>query len=99
MPGGLVTDGTTLWVVDNSDNKLYAYTISSGAQDTSKEFTLHSDNGNPGGATLYSNHFYITDTSDNKVYAYTTSGSRVAAKISLLALQEIQSPTTVCTSL
>ena len=34
------SDGTTIWVADASDDKLYAYTLAGGARDTSKEFAL-----------------------------------------------------------
>ncbi len=39
-PKGLWTDGTTLWVADTSDRKLYAYNLADGSRDESKEFTL-----------------------------------------------------------
>ena len=38
---GIWSNGTTMWVAD-SDDTLYAYTLSTGDRDTSKEFDLHS---------------------------------------------------------
>ena len=41
-PRGIWSDGTTIWVLDRSDNKLYAYTLATGNRDTDKEFNLSS---------------------------------------------------------
>ena len=35
-PQGMWSDSTTMWVTDDADDKLYAYTLSSGARDTAK---------------------------------------------------------------
>ena len=73
---GTDTDGTTIWVADEGDDKIYAYTLSTGARDTSKEINLHSDNTNPQSIARTSTHFYVTDYSDHKVYVYSSSGTR-----------------------
>ena len=71
---GVWSDGTTVWVSDPADDKLYAYTLANGTRDTSKEFSLHSDNGSP--AAIWSNDttIWVADTSDRKFYAYTLAG-------------------------
>ena len=37
-PYGLWSDGTTMWVDDSGDNKLYAYNLATKARDSSKDF-------------------------------------------------------------
>ena len=84
---GIHSDGTTLWVVDSGDDKVYAYTIptSSGAttvsRDTDKEFDLADDNSDPWGAYSDGTTFWVSDTADDKIFAYTLStGARDTSK-------------------
>ena len=35
---GIASDGTTLWVADSDDNKIYAYNLATKARDSSKDF-------------------------------------------------------------
>ena len=42
-PADIWSDGTTMWVLDKTDQKVYAYTLSSGDRDTDKEFDLPAD--------------------------------------------------------
>ena len=79
-PMGAHTDGTTMWVLDNGNDKVYAYTISTKARDTSKEFDLHTDNTNATAITGTATHFYVADYSDSNVYVYNTSGTRDTTK-------------------
>ena len=39
-PSGLWSDGTTMWVADQSDRHVYAYRLSDGARESGKEFAL-----------------------------------------------------------
>ena len=74
---GVWSDGTTMWVVDRSDRKLYAYTLASGARDTSSEFNLYYENNGPTGIWSDGTTMWVADTSDRKLYAYTlASGAR-----------------------
>ena len=78
---GLWSDGTTMWVADFGDDKLYAYTLSTGARDAGKEFDLHSDNSLPVGLWSDGTTMWVLDSSDEKVYAYTlATGARDAGK-------------------
>ena len=43
------SDGTTMWVADARDRKVYAYALSGGARDTSKEWSFDSNNNIPHG--------------------------------------------------
>ena len=44
---GIWSDSTTIWVADDDDDKLYAYTLATSARDTSKDISLHTDNETP----------------------------------------------------
>ena len=48
-PTGIWSDGTTMWVADFEDAKLYAYRMSDTSRDSGKEFTLDAANGSPVG--------------------------------------------------
>ena len=51
-PQDIWSDGTTMWVADGTYGKLYAYNLSGGTRDTTREFdTLDTDNRHPGGAS------------------------------------------------
>ena len=73
-PQGIWSDGTTMWIADDDDDKLYAYTLATGVRDASKEFSLHNDNGNPKGIWSDGTTIWVADDGDDKLYAYTLSG-------------------------
>ena len=80
-PLGVWSDGTTIWVVDDSDNKLYAYTLSTGARDSGKDMTPDSANGDATGVWSDGTTIWVGDVSDAKLYAYTLStGARDSGK-------------------
>ena len=72
-PQGIWSDGTTIWVADDEDNMLYAYTLATGVRDASKEFSLHTDNGNPKGIWSDGTTVWVADDEDDKLYAYALS--------------------------
>ena len=79
-PNGIWSDGTTLWVVDVNDEKLYAYNLATGARIPSKELdTLESaGNTNPRGIWSDGTTIWVTDYSDDKIYAYNlVTGARI----------------------
>ena len=68
---GAVSNGTTVWFVNNSAGKAIAYTVSTRARDSSKDIDLGSGNWTGGvsdGTTLW-----FTDTASAKAIAYTAS--------------------------
>ena len=69
-PWGIWSDGTTIWVADIADDKLYAYALADGTRLTSKEFDLHSDNGDPAGIWSDGTTIWVADDVDDKLYAY-----------------------------
>ena len=80
-PQGIWSDETTMWVADDDDDKLYAYTLASGAHDVTKDISLHTDNGDPQGIWSDETTMWVADDDDDKLYAYTlASGARDATK-------------------
>ena len=81
-PTALWSDGTTMWVTRSSSSQgVRAYTLATGVRDTSKEFNLHADNGDPEGIWANSSTFWIADEEDEYIYAYNrSSGNRDTSK-------------------
>ena len=79
LPYGIWSDGTTMWVVDGSDDKVYAYALAGGTRQdgtngtTNREFDFHSDNTNSKGAWSNGTTMWVADPGDDKVYAYDVS--------------------------
>ena len=76
-PQGIWSEGTTMWVADDEDDKLYAYTLATGVRDATKDISLHSDNGDPRGIWSDDTTIWVADDEDDKLYAYTlATGAR-----------------------
>ena len=75
--GGTWANGSAMWVADDSDGKLYAYTLSTGTPDAANTFDLDkANNDDPGGLYGSSSTLWVSNTVTDKVYAYTiTAGS------------------------
>ena len=69
---GMWSDGTTLWVTDLHDAKIYAYNLATKARDASKDFDTLDAAGNdsPYGTWSDGTTMWVTDFPDGKVYAY-----------------------------
>ena len=72
-----------LYVSDTNDNKIYSYSISSGAYISAFSYNLDSLNTNCADIHLDERRslLYVTDTVDDKVYSYTTSGKEVPGSL------------------
>ena len=80
-PTGIWSDGTTLWVADFEDRKLYAYRMSDRSRDSDRDFTLDAANGSPVGIWSDGTTMWASDFADGKLYAYRMSDrSRDSAK-------------------
>ena len=78
---GIWSDGTTMWVADYSPRKLYAYRLTDGTRDTTKEFNLATANDYPQGIWSDGTTMWVVDFDDAKLYAYTlTDGTRDTTK-------------------
>ena len=69
-PTGLWSDGTTMWVADFEDAKLYAYNMPTESRDPGKDFTLATDNSLPVGIWSDGTTMWVVDFQDAKLYAY-----------------------------
>jgi hypothetical protein len=90
-PKGIVTDGTSLWVVDDvSTDKVFKYTLSGSSLGS---WTIDPLNAHPTGLTINPTNvsdIWIVDNGTDKVYEYTaaagrTSGSQPATAVFALA--------------
>ena len=77
-PTGLAHANDMLFVVDDFDDKVYAYTTS-GGRDADADFDLDDANGSPSGIVFANDRFLVVDSLDDKVYAYGRSGERDAS--------------------
>ena len=92
-PKDLVTDGTSIWVVnDGTTDKVFKYTLSGTLQGTG--WTMSGAGGSPTGITLdptgASQDLWVVDNATDKVYQYAggrslTSGSATASATFVLA--------------
>ena len=72
-PTGVWSDGTTMWVADFEDHRLYAYRMSDRSRDSGKDFTLDASNGSPVGIWSDGTTMWASDFADGKLYAYRMS--------------------------
>ena len=80
-PTGIWSDETTMWVADNGDGKLYAYSVSDGTRDASRDIALEANNDDPRGIWSDGAIRWVADNTDGKLYAYSVSdGTRDAAR-------------------
>ena len=80
-PQGIWSDGTTAWVVDSADTKIYAYQLSGGTRDADRDIDTLVAAGNDQPQGIWSNGttLWVTDVVDDKLYAYQLSdGTRDA---------------------
>ena len=69
-PGATWSDDTTLWALDATDQKIYAYALSDGTAETAV-LTLATDNADPAGMWSDGTTIWVSDSADDQLYAYT----------------------------
>ena len=72
-PTGICSDGTTMFVADYDDHKVYAYTVSTKAHDSTKDITLASGNTKPEGVWCDVTNVWVVDDDSvpsNEIFAY-----------------------------
>ena len=72
-PTGICSDGTTMFVTDNTDVKVYAYKMSDKSSDSGKDFALHSTNDKPEGLWCDANTVWVAEDDaapKNDIFAY-----------------------------
>ena len=73
-PLGAWSNGTTVWIVDRADDRLYAYEVSGGTRQDTSEITLHADNAHATGVWSDGTTVWVGDYVDRKLYAYALAG-------------------------
>ena len=71
-PFGIWSDGTTMWVADNTDDKIYAYNLATKARVPGRDFETLEAAGNtvPFGIWSDGTTMWVADYADEKIYAY-----------------------------
>ena len=94
-PAGVWTDGTTLWVADDNDAKIYAYAVSGGARVSEvsggstvypKDVTLDGGNDVPAGIWSDGVRLWVVDRVVGRLYAYDLPGAVASDDATLSAL-------------
>ena len=72
LPRGVWSDGTTMWVADGADRKIYAYDLASQARDHGKDFNALRDALNHDLRGIWSDGttMWVTDQDRGRIYAY-----------------------------
>ena len=72
IPGGLWSDGTTIWVADDNDDKIYAYDLATDARRPDLEFSTLIAVGNTVPRGLWSDGItmWVSDHVDDRLYSY-----------------------------
>ena len=76
---GSVVVGSKLYILSNSDRKIYAFQINEGSPTSitylpDEDFDLSPANSSPTGLTWGQEKFWITDNEDDEVYTYSITG-------------------------
>jgi sugar lactone lactonase YvrE len=75
---GIATDGTNIWLVDSSTDKVYEYSgaasRTSGSQSAASSFNLVKGNSNPQDIVTDGKSFWVVDGTKLKVFKYTLTG-------------------------
>jgi hypothetical protein len=76
---GITTDGTDIWLLENSSHSVYHYAgaagLLSGSQNADSSFTLADDNADAKGLVTDGQSFWLVDGSTLQVYKYTLWGA------------------------
>ncbi len=73
---GMWSNGTTLFVVDHGDTKVYGYKLSDQTRDDDKNLDLVSANASPWGLWFDGRVLWVADTADDKLYVYDLPGAQ-----------------------
>ena len=76
QPRGLWSDGTTMFVVDSEDNKIFAYKLSDESQDTARNLLLDAANAAARGLWFDGRVLWVVDADDDRFYVYDLPGAQ-----------------------
>ena len=77
-PRGIWSNGTTMFVVDDEDARVYAWKMSDQTRDSAKEISLDAANADPEGLWFDGRVLWVIDDADDEVYAYDLPGAQPA---------------------
>ncbi len=78
---GIASDGSTMWVADDLDLKLYAYDLETKSPDPDRDVPLDTAQRAPGGVWTNGATIWVYDVAGRKVYAYdAVTGQRDESK-------------------
>ena len=71
-PRGMWSDGTTMWIADYIESKIFAYTLATGVRDSAKDFDTLDAAGNETPVGIWSDGttMWVVDNGNKKIYAY-----------------------------
>ena len=72
-PEGAWSNNNTIWVVSEDDDKLYAYSLATGARREDRDIELRDGNNHPQGIVSRDSIMFVSDWDDTKLYAYRLS--------------------------
>ena len=72
-PEGAWSNNTTIWVVSEDDDRLYAYSLATGARLEDRDIELSGGNDDPQGIVARNSIMFVADWDDTKLYAYRLS--------------------------
>ncbi len=90
---GMWSNGTTLFVVDHGDTKVYGYQLSDRSRDDDKNLDLDAANTDPWGLWFDGRVLWVADTVDDKLYVYDLPGAQPGNEPAD-GLPEVRTPTT-----
>ena len=76
QPRGLWSNGTTMFVADDQDDKVYAFKHSDESQDDAKNLALRSANSDASGLWFDGRALWVVDHADRKLYVYDLPGGQ-----------------------
>ncbi len=71
---------TTMWVLDKSDSRIYAYVLETGALDPERDIGLHADNQDASGIWSDGSIMWVVDERDDMVYSYRMTDTEWGAR-------------------
>ena len=75
-PSGMWSTGTTLFIADHVDDKIYAYTLSDRTRDDDNNLDLDAANTDPEGLWFDGRVLWVVDDADDTLYVYDLPGAQ-----------------------
>ena len=84
MPTGIWSDNSTMWLIGNVREDIYAYNVGSagtfGARETAKECSLAPEYSGPNGMWSDGSTIWVADSDEDRIFAYALTSSGCGAR-------------------